>query len=249
MSPRFNGLCSLRLCSSGVMLFVVIVAASSIRTPTPARAASATTTTAATTNETETAAKATTAKKPFRLLGPATNVGGLARPALLQAVLFSRINASKKTQEAKDCSDRPQIQDAPSVFVLPGQPGKRLACTVPADALVLIDHNGAICNQSKKTKADVACVEGRLSKITEYSVTVDGIDLGVRRFKTISEAFVVTTKDGNAFGFAPGKWKIIAAGWPVSIDKLSPGLHEIVTRYRIGDLSRQTITVDLTVAA
>jgi hypothetical protein len=251
LSPRFNGLWSPGLSrSSGVMLFVVIVAALSIRTPTPARAASATTTTAATTTETATATTtATTAKKPFRLLGPATNVGGLARPALLQAALFSRINATKKTQEAKDCSDRPQIRDAPAVFVLPGQPGKRLACTVAADALVLIDHNGAICNQSKKTKADVACVEGRLSKITEYSVTVDGINLGVRRFKTISEAFVVTTKDGNAFGFAPGKWKIIAAGWPVSIDKLSPGLHEIITRYRIGDLSRQTITVDLTVAA
>lgn len=186
-------------------------------------------------------------KKPFRLLGPSTTVAGLTRPALLQAVLFSRINASKKTQEAKDCSNRPQVQDAPLVFVLPGQPGKRLACTVPAQALVLIDHNGAICNQSKKTKADVACVETRLGQITEYSVTVDGINLGVRRYKTISDAFVVTTKDGNAFGFAPGKWKIIAAGWPVSIDKLTPGQHEIVTRYRIGDLSRQTITVDLNV--
>lgn len=193
------------------------------------------------------ASAVSTAKKPFRLLGPSTTVGGLARPTLLQAVLFSRINASKKTQEAKDCSDRPQVQDAPLVFVLPGQPGKRLACTVPAQALVLIDHNGAICNQSKKTKADVACVEKRLGQITEYSVTVDGINLGVRRYKTISDAFVVTTKDGNAFGFAPGKWKIIAAGWPVSIDRLTPGQHEIVTRYRIGDLSRQTITVDLNV--
>ena len=193
------------------------------------------------------AVAATAGFKPFRLLGPSSNVGGLARPALLQAVLYSRINASKKTQEAKDCSDRPQVEDALKVFVLPGQPGKRLACTVPADALVLIDHNGAICNQSKKTKADVACVEGRLDQITEYSVTVDGINLGAKRYKTISEAFVVTTKDGNAFGFAPGKWKIIAAGWPVSIDKLSPGVHEVVTRYRIGDLARQTIRVDLTV--
>jgi hypothetical protein len=239
LAPCFNRFRFLRNSRSlGVLLLVVIVAGLSISTPV--RAHAATTTTAAT-------ATAAT-KKPFRLLGPATSVGGLARPALLQAVLFSRINATKKTQEAKDCSDRPQIQDAPSVFVLPGQPGKRLACTMPGDAVVLIDHNGAICNQSKKTKADVACVEERLSQITEYSVTVDGINLGVRRFKTVSDAFVVTTKDGNAFGFAPGKWKIIAAGWPVSIDKLSPGQHEIVTRYRIGDLSRQTITVDLTVA-
>jgi hypothetical protein len=171
----------------------------------------------------------------------------MTRPALLQAVLFARINASKKTQEATDCSDRPQIVDAPSIFVLPGQAGKRLSCTVPVNALVLIDHNGAICNQSKKTKADTACVEKRLDQITEYSVTVDGINLGVRRFKTMSETFVVSTKDGNAFGFAPGKWKIIAAGWPVSIDKLSPGMHEIVTRYRIANLPRQTIRVDLTV--
>jgi hypothetical protein len=193
------------------------------------------------------ASAATVPLKPFRLLGPSSTVGGLSRPALLQAVLFSRINASKKTQEAKDCSDRPQIEAAPHVFVLPGQPGKRLNCTVPSDAQILIDHNGAICNQSKKTKADVACVESRLEKITEYSVTIDGINLGVKRFKTISEAFVVTTKDGNAFGFAPGKWKIIAAGWPVSIDQLSPGTHEIVTRYRIGDLARQTIRVNLTV--
>ena len=193
------------------------------------------------------ASAASTRPKPFRLLGPSTTVGGLTRPALLQAVLFSRINASKKTQEAKDCSDRPQVNDAPSIFVVPGQPGKRLSCVVPSGGLVLIDHNGAICNQSKKTKADVACVEKRLDQITEYSVTVDGVDLGVRRFKTISEAFVVTTKEGNAFGFVPGKWKIIAAGWPVTIDKLSTGQHEIVTRFRIGDLSRQTIRVDLTV--
>jgi hypothetical protein len=190
---------------------------------------------------------ASTRPKSFRLLGPSTTVGGMTREALLQALLFSRINASKKVQEAKDCSDRPQVEDAPLIFVVPGQPGKRLSCTVSSDAPILIDHNGAICNQSKKTKADVACVEKRLEQITEYSVTVDGINLGARRFKTVSEAFVVTTKDGNAFGFAPGKWKIIAAGWPVSIDKLSPGTHEIVTRYRIGDLARQTIRVDLTV--
>ncbi len=193
------------------------------------------------------AATAASSPKPFRLLGPATPVGGMTRPALLQAVLFARINASKKTQDAANCSDRPQLDDAPSIFVLPGQPGKRLACTVPSNALVLIDHNGAICNQSKKSKADAACVEKRLEQIVEYSVTVDGINLGVRRFKTLSDTFVVNTKDGNAFGFAPGKWQIIAAGWPVSIDKLSPGIHEIVTRYRIGEMSRQTIRVDLTV--
>jgi hypothetical protein len=191
---------------------------------------------------------ASPATKPFRLLGPTTTVAGLDRAALLEAVLFSRINATKKTQEAKDCSDRPQVRDAPSVFVLPGQPGKTLTCTVPANTLILIDHNGAICNESKKTKADAECVQKRLDQITEYSVTVDGINLGVQRFKTLSEAFVVTTQEGNAFGFAPGKWKIIAGGWPVSIDKLSPGAHEIVTRYRIGDLSRQTIRVDLTVS-
>jgi hypothetical protein len=191
---------------------------------------------------------ATLTTKPFRLLGPATTVAGLDRAALLQSVLFSRINATKKTQEAKDCSDRPQVRNAPSVFVLPGQPGKTLTCMVPANTLILIDHNGAICNESKKTKADAECVQKRLDQITEYSVTVDGINLGVQRFKTLSKAFVVTTKDGNAFGFAPGKWKIIAGGWPVAIDKLSPGAHEIVTRYRIGDLSRQTIRVEVTVS-
>jgi hypothetical protein len=190
---------------------------------------------------------ASPANKPFRLLGPSTTVAGLDRAAVLQAVLYARINATKKTQEASDCSDRPQVSEAPSIFVLPGQPGKRLACTVPSNALVLIDHNGAICNQSKKTNADAACVDKRLDQITEYSVTVDGINLGVRRFKTVSDAFVVTTKDGNSFGFAPGKWRIIAGGWPVSIDKLSPGAHEIVTRYRIADQQRQTIRVDLTV--
>ena len=187
--------------------------------------------------------------KPFRLLGPSTTVGGLERPALLQAVLFSRITASKKTQEAKDCSARPQVEDAPKLFVLPGQPGKRLSCTVERGVVVLIDHNGAICNDSKKTKADAACVQSRLDQITGYSVTVDGINLGAGRFKTLSDAFVVTTKADNPFGFAPGKWKIMAGGWPVSIDQLSPGLHEIVTTYQIGDLSRQTIRVDLTVTA
>jgi hypothetical protein len=185
--------------------------------------------------------------KPFRLLGPSTTVGGMERPALLQAVLYSRITASKKAQEAKDCSARPQVDDAPTVFVLPGLPGKRLSCAVPKGVVVLIDHNGAICNESKKTKADSACVQGRLDQITGYSVTVDGINLGVGRFKTFSEAFVVTTKSNNAFGFAPGKWKIMAGGWPVSIDQLSPGSHEIVTSYQIGDLSRQTIRVELTV--
>ena len=196
------------------------------------------------------AGNTTTVKaKPFRLLGPSTTVGGLERPALVQAVLYSRITASKKTQEAKDCSARPQVEDAPTIFVLPGLPGKRLSCSVPQGVVVLIDHNGAICNESKKTKADLGCVQSRLDQITGYSVTVDGINLGVGRFKTFSDAFVVTTKSNNAFGFAPGKWKIMAGGWPVSIDKLSPGLHEIVTSYQIGDLSRQTIRVDLMVGS
>ena len=184
---------------------------------------------------------------PFRLLGPSTTLGGITRAEVLQSLRFARINASKATQEAKDCSRRPQVNELPSLFVLPGQPGKRLSCTVPADTVVLIDHNGAICNQSKKTNADEGCVTSRLAQIKEYSVTVDGINLGVQRFRTISAAFVVTTKDGNPFGFAPGKWKIRAGGWPVAIDKLTPGAHEIVTRYRIGDTSRQTISVDLTV--
>ena len=41
---------------------------------------------------------------------------------------------------------------------------------------MLIDHNGAICNQSKKTKADVACVEKRLDRANKMLRSGDPLE-------------------------------------------------------------------------
>jgi hypothetical protein len=192
-------------------------------------------------------AQSTAPRQTFRLLAPSIKWKGLDRATLLERAITQRIFATTASLNAKDCAKRPAITKPAGLFLLPGDVGKTLTCTIANGTALLIDFNGGICNESTKAKADVACVEKRLSLFDEYSVQIDGVNLGAGRFKTYSNEFVVDTKDGNAFNLAAGNWKLRAGGWPLIVAGLEAGTHTVVGHYQLGGTNRQTITVTVIV--
>jgi hypothetical protein len=185
--------------------------------------------------------------KPFQLMAASATFKGQTRADLLERTLRRRIVATSKSLNAKDCAERPQLVEPKGLFLLPGEVNKTLTCSIDRSMVVLIDFNGAICNESEKKKATEKCVNDRLDVITRYDVSIDGRNLGAGRYRTVSDEFVVETKKDNAFKLQPGKWKLRAGGWPILVSDLSPGEHTIVGSYKIGDLKPQSITVLLNV--
>jgi hypothetical protein len=185
--------------------------------------------------------------KPFQLAPASATFEGESRSDLLERALRKRIGSSSESLNAKDCAQRPQLSKPAGLFLLPGEVNKTLTCTIDRSMSVMIDLNGAICNQSEKKKATEKCVNDRLDVIKRYDVTIDGRNLGAGRYRTISNEFVVQTKDGNAFKLQAGKWKLRAGGWPIIVSEFTPGEHTIVATYKIGDLKPQSITVTLRV--
>jgi hypothetical protein len=170
-------------------------------------------------------------------------VNGKTPAQWLEAGLRARIAASKRSLRSKNCSERPQPDPSGRVVLLPGDAGKTLTCTVGPDAVVLVDTTGAICNESKKRRLEPGCVEERLTQIRDYRVSVDGRAIDASAYQTVTAAFTVEAKKGNAFGLVPGNWKLQAGGWPVFLSGLSVGEHRVVTSYRIANGKTQTITV------
>ncbi len=111
---------------------------------------------------------------------------------------------------------------------------------------LMIDHIGVICNDSEDHQASVKCIDERFQPLKNYRITVDGVDLGIGRFKLITEKFVLDLKQDSPFGLQGGKWRLRAGGWPVLITGLTPGEHTINTTYKLGK-NRQSTTVTLTV--
>ncbi len=207
----------------------------------------AATVTTPTTTPTTTPVKTLPSDQKFRLLAPSATFGGVARAELLKNALLARIRADKDSLLDKDCAKRPMITKPKGLFLLPGDVGKDLICTLPANTALLIDFTGTICQEYKGKKASPECVKERLAVFTEYSVRIDGLSLGAGRFATVSNQFDVETKDGNAFKLEAGNWRLRAGGWPMIVTNLSPGTHVVEGHYKVGDTNRQKINVTVVV--
>lgn len=189
----------------------------------------------------------------FRLLAPTTTFAGRSLAELLILGYEAKVTASKSAIDTSICAERPQFGDtanakaiAKMLFTLPAVLGKTMTCTMPASSTLMIDHIGVICNDSRDHQASVSCIEERFKPLRDYRVTIDGIDLGVGRFKLITEKFVVDLKRDSPFGLQAGKWRLRAGGWPLLVTHLSAGEHTILTTYKLGK-NRQSTTVILTV--
>jgi hypothetical protein len=183
----------------------------------------------------------------FRLLAPMASFAGVTRAELLKNALLARILADKDTLLDKDCTKRPMITNPAGLFLLPGDVGKDLTCTLPANTALLIDFTGTICQEYKGKKASPECVKERLAVFTEYGVSIDGLSLGAGRFAAVSNQFDVETKDGNAFKLEAGSWRLRAGGWPMIVTNLTPGTHVIRGHYKVGDTNRQKINVTVVI--
>lgn len=184
--------------------------------------------------------------RTFTLLSTNAKIEGRSLADLSVKALRARINASKDSLGSKDCDKRPQ-PDVDGLFLVPGQPGKTLVCTVNRGTRLLLDFNGVICWESKKNQATPECVDKQFARIKEYRVVVDGRDLGASRYRATTDTFVVETKSGNGFGLNPGTWKLRAGGWPLVLTNLEPGEHSIVNTFQYEGEKRQTSRVTLTV--
>jgi hypothetical protein len=201
----------------------------------------------------QTTTKAPVPVKQFRLLAPSTKFDGKTRAELLILGYRAKVTASKEAIESPDCADRPQFGTSAAgqalskkLFTLPAELGKTMTCTMSAASTLMIDHIGVICNDSEDQQASVECIDSRFQPLKQYRVTVDGVDLGIGRFKLITEKFVVDLKQDSPYGLQGGKWRLRAGGWPVLIAGLTPGDHTVKTTYKLGK-NRQSTTVVLTV--
>ncbi len=191
--------------------------------------------------------------KQFRLLAPGTTFDGKTRAELLILGYRAKVTATKAAIESPNCAERPQFGTtaagkalAKKLFTLPAELGKTMTCTMPATSTLMIDHIGVICNDSNDHQASVECIDSRFEPLKQYRVTIDGVDLGIGRFKLITEKFVVDLKQDSPYGLQGGKWRLRAGGWPVLIAGLTPGDHTVKTTYKLGK-NRQSTTVVLTV--
>ena len=189
----------------------------------------------------------------FRLLAPSVTAAGKSRAELVIAGYTAKVRSTKGRIETSDCTKRPQFGEtapdkaiARAVFNLPARLGKTMNCTMPASSILMIDHIGVICNESKKHQASEECIAERFEDLRNYRVVVDGIDLGAQRFKVVTDQFVIDLQGDSPFGLKSGKWLLRAGGWPILLDRLAPGEHTVVTSYKLGK-SKQSTTVKLTV--
>lgn len=189
----------------------------------------------------------------FRLLAPSVGAAGKTRAELLVAGYTAKVQSTKKQIDTSDCGARPQFGPSESekalgksVFNLPAKLGKRMACTMSASSVLMVDHIGVICNESKNHQASEECVAKRFEDLRNYKVVVDGIDLGAQRYKVITDKFVIDLKSDSPFGLKSGKWLLRAGGWPILLDHFTVGTHTVVTSYKLGK-SKQKTTVTLTV--
>ena len=225
----------------GAAIVGAITIGTAIVWPVTAKAQTTATTTAAT-------------AKPFRVLAPSTRFDGRTRAELLILGYNAKVTASKAAIATPNCAERPQFGDgagaqalATKLFTLPAQLGKTMTCTMSANSTLMIDHIGVICNDSKDHQASIECINSRFEPLKNYRVTIDGIDLGINRFKLTTEKFVVDLKRESPYGLQAGKWRLRAGGWPVLIAGLTPGEHTVKTSYKLGK-NRQSTTVTLTVS-
>ncbi len=189
----------------------------------------------------------------FRLLPVTATVKGKSRAELVVLGYSTKVLAKKEQIETKDCAARPQFGTtaegtalAKLVFNLPAQLGKTMSCTMPSSSMLMIDEIGVICNDSKRNKASVACIEKRFASVKDFRVTFDGFDLGAGRYRVITDQFVLDLPKASPFGLHEGKWRLRAGGWPILLADLAPGSHTIETSYKLGR-NRQTTKVTLTV--
>jgi hypothetical protein len=198
-------------------------------------------------------ASAAASSHGFRLLPVTATVNGKSRAELVVLGYSAKVLAKKEQIETKDCTARPQFGTTAEgaalgkvVFNLPAQLGKSMSCKMSASSMLMIDEIGVICNDSKRNKASVECIEKRFSSLRNFRVTFDGHDLGAGRYRVISDQFVLDLPKASPFGLHEGKWRLRAGGWPILLADLAPGDHTIETSYQLGR-NRQSTKVILTV--